>query len=160
MGGADVGLQRIDVRNERHQPLLQLLHTFELVLRIGHLRRQLIARGLQHIELGSPRELFLQLLIDVAAHRVQAIEAAFELFDERQAGGHARDVGVELGDRLVQLRRLLRPFLDERHLAEDRLHLGFELGRPRRHRGHPVAEGLEREAVGPEPVAQLRDLGV
>ena len=87
-------------------------------------------------------------------------EPALELLDERYARADARDLRVELGDRLVQPRRLLRPFIDQLQLAEDRVHLGLELRRRRRERRHALAERLQPDAIGAELVGQLRRLGV
>ena len=121
---------------------------------------QAVAGGLERLELGAPRQLLFELLIDVAAERVEPVQAAFQLFDEGNAGGDAADLRVELGDRLVQPGRFLRADVDQRHLPEDRVHLGLELRRARRERRHPLAERFEREAIGAQLVAQLRDLGV
>src|SRR5204862_253454 len=87
---------------------------------------------------------------------VQTVQAAFELLDKRYARADARDLSVELGDRLVQARRLPGAVLDELQLARDRIHLRFELGRQRCKRRHALAERFEAEPIGAELLDQPR----
>ena len=91
VGGRDVGLQRVELGDERHEPVLERADVFELVLRVDHLRAEAVARGLERVELGAARELLLELPIDVGAERVQAVEARLELLDERHARRDARE---------------------------------------------------------------------
>ncbi len=83
------------------------------MLRVGHLRGQAVARGLERVELGAPGQLAFEFAIDVGADGVQAVQPRFELLDERHAGRDARELGVELGHGLVEARRFLRALFDQ-----------------------------------------------
>src|SRR5205814_450803 len=156
----DIRLQNRHLRDERQERRLERAHALELVLRVDHLLAEAVDRHLERLELRPPRQLLLQLLVDVGAEAVEAVEPLLELVDEGHARGDARDLRVELRDRFVQPRRLFGPLLDERQLAENRVHLRLELGRLRRHRRQPLAEPLEPHAIGGELLADLRRLGV
>ena len=156
----DLRPEHVDLGDERHQAGLERTDVVQLVLGVHHLLGQAVARRLERLELRAPRELIFQLPIDVGADGVQAVQARLQLFDERDARCHPRELRVELGHGFVQPRGLLRAFLDQRHLAEDGVHLRLELGSARGQPDHPFVEGLERDAVGAQLVAQLGDFGV
>ena len=105
-------------------------------------------------------QLRVEPLADVVAEGVETVETSFELFDRDDPRADPRHLGVELGDGFVEPRRFLGRILDQFHLAENRVHLRFELGGTRRQHRDPIAERLERDAIAAELVAQLRDLGV
>ena len=156
----DLVAQRVELGDERHQPVLERADGLEFVLRIGHLLDHAVARRLQRVELGASRELRFELVIDVRAEGVQAIEARLQLFDKRQAGRDARELGVELGHRFVEPGGFLRALFHQRQFSEDGVHFRVELGSARGHRRHAIAEGFERLAIGAQLVAELGDLGV
>ena len=80
MRRADRGPQRIQLGDERHEPLLQLTDRLELVLRVHHLLGQAIAGRLERVELGAPRELLRELLVDVGV-QLGGAPYFFQLFD-------------------------------------------------------------------------------
>ena len=158
--GLDFGLDRVELGDERYQAVLKGADRVELELRVRHLLAEAVARRLERFELRAARELFLELVIDVGARRIETVQASLELLHVRHAGAHARDLRVELGHRFVQERRFLSAFLHDHHLGEDGLHLGLQLRRARRERRHALPERFEPEPVGVQPVAELRDVGV
>ena len=111
---------------------------------------------LQPLDFGAPRDLFLELAIDLRGHRAEAVEARLDALDELLLGRDPRHLAIEIvGDR-NQVRRLLRPLVDDGQLARDRVHARVEFRQVRAEGGRPVEEALERRAIRVEPVAQLR----
>ena len=153
-------LSRSMSATERDQSLLEHPKRFQLVLRIHHLGAEAIAGALERVELGAACELGFEPLTDVVAEGVEAVEPPFELLDGHDPCADARHLRIELGDGFVEAGCFLGGVLDQIHLAEDRVHLRFELGGARRQRGHPIAECLERDPIAAELVTQLRDVRV
>ena len=153
-------LQRRNVVGDRVQTLLHGGYAVELLLHIHDLRAQRVALALQALHLVAPSELFGQLAIDIRRDDVEVVDAAFEFLDELQARADAGQLCIQFGRQLTEPRRRLGAFVDRGHLAEHRIHLGFELGRAAEQRRGAFAERFEGRAVRRQLVAQPRRLGV
>ncbi len=155
LGRGDLAFQFRDLSDERDEAGLERADGVQLVLRIHHLRGEAVALRLERLELGAARQLLFEFVIDVRAERIEAVEPHLQLFDERHTRTHARNLCVELGHRLVQARRFLGALFDELQLAEDRVHLRFQLGGLRGECGDAVAEGFKADAIRAELLGEL-----
>ena len=88
------------------------------------------------------------------------VQTLLERPDHLQAASDPRHLRVEVGGHLTDPRGLLRPFIDQRHLSENRVHCRFDLRRARAERAEAFAKRFERGAVCAKLVPQLCDISV
>ena len=161
-GGLDLGFQRVELGDERHEPLLQRADGVELVLRVGHLRAEAVACGLQRLELGAARQLLLELAVDVGAERRCRPLSRASSFSTNGTRAVTREICAS-SSATDSCRRVAFcvPSSTSVSLAEDGVHLGLELRRARGECRSCVSPNASSAApVGAELVAQLRGLGV
>ena len=91
---------------------------------------------------------------------MQRVDARFQLVDELDAAGQARQLRIELRGDFAEACRLLGAVVHLTELAENRIHRRLELRRPRAERGEAIAERFERGTVRRQLVAQLYRFGV
>ena len=74
----------------RQQLVLKGVDAVELALGVADERcRRVSICVLIVVDLGAPRQLIVQLVLDIGQHAVEAVDPRFDLLDELQPGGHA-----------------------------------------------------------------------
>ena len=85
-GAPELFLEHREAADRRLQLAARSVDRRELLLRVGHLRRQAIAQHVEALQLRPARELVAQPAVDVGAQGVERVQPALQLLDDLRSG--------------------------------------------------------------------------